>query len=241
MVQARVSNRSKVRSGVDSTHGIRGQVRTLSATPEGSLDLVLWALARGRPLKRKMTEMERIALAVTSARPTHTATLTTSGASQSDLASDWRLFVRRVERRKASPNLPLIYLGSLAQGQGDGGYHLHVVLWERPYAPTYQGQTRALGLGTPHVSQIAPSTPHNTLNAVSYTLSQQESIFGSTHHLRHWPREQNKRRFISPQRKTLKAHCPDLFVALSLAKSQSVSDERLFAELPKFIREIPRC
>lgn len=185
--------------------------------------------------------MERVALAVASSRPTHTATLTTPVASQKELASTWRLFVRRVERRKARPNLPLIYVGNFANGRGDGGYHLHLVLWERPYAPTYHGQTRELGLGAPHVSQIEPSTPRNTLNAVSYALSQQESLFGSTHHLRHRPREQSKRRFISPQRKTLEAHCPDLFVALSLAKSQSVSDERLFAELPKFIREIPRC
>lgn len=186
-----------------------------------------------------MTEMERVALAVTSARPTYTVTLTTSGASQKELASAWRLFVRRVERRKARPDLPLIYVGSFAEGHGDGGCHLHLVLWERPYVLTYHGQTRELGLGTPYVAQIAPSTPHNTLSVVSYALSQHEPIFGTTNHLRHRPHEKHKRRWITPQAKTLERHCPDIFVALNLAKSQSVSDEKLFAELPKFIREVP--
>lgn len=179
--------------------------------------------------------MERVALAVTSARPTHTATLTTPGASQKELASTWRLLVRRIERRKARSDLPLIYVGSFAQGNGDGGYHLHLVLWERPYAPTWQRQMKDLGIGAPHVDRITPSTPHNVLNTVSYVLSQQEPIFGTTNHLRHQPREKYKRRWIAPQMKTLERYCPDLFVALNLAQSQSVSDERLFAELPKFI------
>lgn len=182
--------------------------------------------------------MERVALAVTSARPTHTATLTTPGASQKELASTWRLLVRRIERRKARPDLPLIYVGSFAEGQGEGGCHLHLVLWERPYVLTYHRQTKALGLGTPHVAQITPSTTHNTLSVVSYALSQQEPIFGTTNHLRHRPHEKYKRRWIAPQAKTLERHCPDLFVALDLAKSQAVSDEKLFTELPKFIREV---
>jgi hypothetical protein len=236
IVQARVTDRLKVQSTVSSSHGTRGQVRTLANTPESTPHLALWALHRGRPLKRRMTEMERVALAVASAQPTRTATLTTPVASQKELATTWRLFVRRIERRKARPNLPLIYFGSFAEGQGGGGCHLHLVLWERPYAPTYHGQTKALGLGTPHVDRIA-STPHNVLRVVSYVLSQQEPIFGTTNHLRHRPREKSRRRFVSPQRKTLEAHCPNLFVALNLAKSRSVSDEKLFAELPKFIRE----
>jgi hypothetical protein len=78
------------------------------------------------------------------------------------------------------------------------------------------------------------------LNTVSYTLSQQEPVFGSANDLRHRPHEKYKRRWIAPQTKTLERYCPNLFVAFNLAKSQSVSDERLFAELPRFIREVSR-
>lgn len=184
-----------------------------------------------------MTLLERIALAVTSTRPTHFLTLQTVGANQKELAKTFPLMKKRIGRRKSRPDLPVIYFSVFAQGLGAAGCHLHLLLWDYPPMPMYHGQAKALGLGNVHVERITPSTPENVLRVVSYALGQQEPVFGTTPHRHHQPRAKHQRRWGCQQRKTLEEHKPELLSALDLAKDKSVSDQSLVAELPTFIRE----
>lgn len=232
-----VTDRPRVKSKVGSTRRTLGMVRRFGSNPECNSTMALLALQHGKPLGRELTLLERIALAVASTKPTHFLTLQTVSASQKELAKDFRLLLRRIERRKSRPDVPLIYVGGFAQGHGAAGYHLHLLLWGYQHMPMYHGQTNDLGLGNAHVVQITPTDPQNVLRVVSYALGQQESVFGTNQHTRHQPRERSQRRFNHPQRKTLAKHNRELFVALDLAKNQAVSDQTLFAELPTFIRE----
>jgi hypothetical protein len=77
--------------------------------------------------------------------------------------------------------------------------------------------------------------PETVLHRTSYVLGQHVSVFGTNAHERHLPRAKSKRSYISPHMKTLAAHHPELFYALTLAKDQSVTDETLVQELPLFI------
>ena len=147
------------------------------------------------------------------------------------------LMRKRIERRKSRLGIPLIYFTVFAQGLGAAGCHLHLLLWDYPPMPMYHGQARALGLGNVHVERITPSTPENVLRVVSYALGQQEPVFGTTTHRHHQPRVKHQRRWGCPQRRTLEEHKPELLSALDLAKDKAVSDQRLVAELPTFIRE----
>lgn len=226
-----------MQKGTRSHHHGPTKVRTLGRNPECSSGIALLALQHEEPLGRPMTLLERIALAVTSTRPTHFLTLQTASASQKELAKSFRLLVRRITRRKSRPEVPLVYFGSFAQGYGAAGCHLHILLWDFPYMPMYHGQVKALGLGNAHVKQITPSNPENVLRVVSYTLGQQEPVFGTSRSRDHRPRAKYQRRFIHPQRKTLAEHKPELLTALDLAKDKAVSDQSLVAELPTFIRE----
>ena len=62
-------------------------------------------------------------------------------------------------------------------------------------------------------------------------------MFGTTKHLENAEHPKGKRPRLMPHDATLKVHNPKLFVALDLAKSQSVSDKTLCRELLLFIRE----
>jgi hypothetical protein len=128
----------------------------------------------------------------------------------------------------------LIYVGSYAKGHGDGGYHVHLLLWEEPYMRVYRKQSLAAGLGRITSTPIGTKA-ENVLHRTSYVLGQQVSVFGTSVHQRHLPRAKGKQSYISPQMKTLAAHHPELFYALTLAKDQSVTDETLVHELPLFI------
>jgi hypothetical protein len=208
--------------------------------PERYPALALAALQRGYPLGRPMTLMERLSLAVSSTLPAYQLTITTVAMAQPELARAFGLLVPRIERRKARKRVPLIYIGVYAMGTGDAGAHLHLLLWERPYMPSWHGQTKALGLGNPHVERVAPMEPLNILRTVGYVLGQQEPVFGSRGHERHEPRLKNQRRFVQPQARTLEVHHRELFRATQLAKDQSVSDKTLFESLPTLNNKIRR-
>jgi hypothetical protein len=231
-----VTDRAKLKSKVGSTRRALVGIQRVGRHPERCTALALPALQRGEPLGRPLTLMERLALAVTATKPTHHLVITTVGGSQGDLMDMFRRLVRRIERRRSS-RLPLIYFGTVAEGTYEGGFHMHLILWEYQHMPMYHGQMRALGLGVPNIEMIDPLTPDNVLRVVAYVLGQQESVFGTRKHLANRPRDPFKRRYIHPQLKTLERYHPELFVALSLAEDKSVSDETLFAELPRFIRE----
>ena len=215
------------------------RVTSLRNRPVDVLPLALSALQRGYPLGRPMTPLERLALAVASTQPTHRLDITSpSGLTQTDVAKAFRLLVPRIEREKGRGKGPLIYVGSIAKGLGRGGFHMHLVLWEYPYTPVWKGHTRDVGMGLIRAKAIMPAHGQSLLASVSYALAQHEPIFGSNTHEHHEPRQSFKRAFVSPQAETLKSHHPELFRVTHLAKDQSVSDERLFSELPMFIQEL---
>ncbi len=212
-----------------------GRIRRVN-DPEVGLSLkVLDALQAGEPLRPPMTRQERVALAVTSTHPTHHLSITSpTGTTQEECARRFRLLIPRIQRNAHRRKSPLVYVGSYAKGYGDGGYHVHLLLWEEPYMLVYRKQSLAAGLGRVTSTQIGPE-PENALHRTSYVLGQQVSVFGTNVHQRHLPRGKGKRSYISPQMKTLATHHPELFYALTLAKDQSVPDETLVHELPLFI------
>ncbi|MGN6372150.1 MAG: hypothetical protein ACTHM1_04055 [Solirubrobacteraceae bacterium] len=209
----------------------------ISNHPERDPSMALVALRRGRPLGRPLTLLERIALAVASAAPTHHLVISTTDASRESLARAFTLWVRRLERYKARSYKNLIYIGTAAQGLGDGGYHLHLLLWNYLHAPVLHGQAKALNLGRSHITKVK-ADPMNVLTTVSYVLGQQEEVFGSRKHRLNQPREKGKRHYFHPHLKTLQKHRPELFVALKVAKDKSIPDERFFLLLPSFIKKL---
>jgi hypothetical protein len=212
-----------------------GRIRRL-ADPEIGMSLkVLDSLRAGEPLHPPMTRQERIALAVTSTQPTHHLSITSpSGTTQEECAHRFRLLIPRVERNANRRKGPLVYVGSFAKGRGNGGYHVHLLLWEEPWMHVYRPQCRAVGLGRATSTPIG-AAPETVLQRTSYVLGQQVSVFGTKVHQRHLRREKGKRGYVSPQMKTLAGHHPKLFYALTLARDQSVTDETLIQELPIFI------
>lgn len=212
-----------------------GVVRTLRNTPEGAPHLVVGAVRRGIDFKRALTPHERLAAAIAFTGPTHHVTYTTEAAGYDDVAHSFRLLVRRIERHRHASG-PLMYIGTIAQGLGAGGCHLHLLLWEFPPVRVWRPQGKAVGLESVHLEPIR-SGPTNRLAVASYVLGQHESVFGTTKHLENAQHPKGKRILLMPQASTLKKHNPKLFVALDLAKSQSVSDENLCREFLSVNRE----
>lgn len=211
------------------------RITTMRNHPERCFWMALGALQRGWSLGRKMTELERISLAVASAKPTYFVTISTADATHEELARMFRELVSRLERRRSTKK-PLIYFRSFARGLGKGGSHLHMLLWENPYISSYVGQSRKVGLGRIDVQKI-DSTPVDALLRACYVLGQSEPVFGTTTHEHHQMLGGGKRRFSYPQMKTLEKYHPELCYVLDLAKDKSVSDETLFSKLPIFIRQ----
>jgi hypothetical protein len=210
------------------------RIRSLREHSRQDVTVPLGKLQRGQNLERPLTSLERIALAVASTQPTHHLTLGSANLSEPELAAAFGRLLPRIQRRKSRPKLPLIYFGAYAEGRGQGGCHLHLLLWERPYIPSYRAQARIEAIGNVHAVQVT-NDPINTLRACRYVLGQQESVLGSRHHERHQARDKHQRRFVSNQARTLHEHHPELFRATQAAKDQSVSDKTLFASLPRFI------
>jgi len=235
-----MSNRKTVDeiSGLPRVVSIRsdvGRMRKASDPKVGLSMKALDALRIGLPPHPGFTPQERIALAVTSTQPSQHVTITTpGGATHQELARGFRKLVPRIERNAHRRKQPLIYVGNYAKGRGNGGYHLHLLLWEEPYMCVYRRQCLAAGLGRARNTHIDP-VPEMVLYSTSYVLGQHESVFGTDVHLRHRPRAKGKRSFICPQGKTLETYHPELFYALQLAKDKSVTDETLVSECPIFI------
>ena len=214
-----------------------GRIRRATDPKVSLSQKVLDALRFGRAPHPPMTPQERVALAVTSTHPTHHLSITSPpGTTQEECAHRFRLLVPRIERNASRRKGPLIYVGSYAKGHSNGGYHVHLLLWEEPWMPIYRKHSLAVGLGRIKSTRIDPA-PETVLHRTSYVLGQQISVFGTNAHQRHIPRAKGKRPYISPQMKTLAAHHPKLFYALTLAKDQSVTDETLVQELPIFIED----
>ena len=186
---------------------------------ERSLWTALGALQRGLPLP-PLTEMENLTLAVAEAKPTHTLTLTSADMTQPEMAKAFRRLARRIDRHSKSSKR-LIYLGAYAQSKGDGGCHMHLLLWG--YAPqaVWRKHAEAVGLYAHRPKQIKLSEPHNLERTVGYVLSQHEPVFGSRKHLENEPKRKGQRKYVTPQKRTLATHSPKLLSALDQAKAQS--------------------
>ena len=156
------------------------RVATPANTPEGAPNFAAYALRRGIDFKRPLTYHERLTLAIAVSGPTHHVTFSTKSGDYESVTTGFRRFVRRIERRKHSKG-PLLYAGTVAQGLGRGGCHLHLLLWEFPPFFMYRAQSQAVGLGTPWIEPIQIDLTHRVWVA-SYVLGQHESVFGVKGH-----------------------------------------------------------
>jgi len=91
-----------------------GRVRRLGADPldAGMPVRALLALYRGDDVRRRLTRMERIALAVAGARPDHVLGVSSRIADRSDFLRRLELFRLHVARRTSQPKKPLVYFGA---------------------------------------------------------------------------------------------------------------------------------
>jgi hypothetical protein len=214
---------------------------TIRNHPERSLATALWALQRGLPLGRAMTDLERKTVAVAACSPTHHLTIT-SKLGRPEFMDRFADLKKRIKRRRG----PLIYVGVAAAGLGDGGYHAHLLLWGYQHLPPLHGDLRDLGLGWPHIERIRtrPGPALDALTTTAYVLGQEEPVFGSRKHCENGERPRSKRRFLTPHRATLAKHHPQLLAALDAASDPTVPDEALLSRLPsldnKDNKEVPR-
>jgi hypothetical protein len=207
--------------------------------PEQHPIVALWAINRGIPLGRRMTDMERICWAVAATRPTNSYVLSSAALSRTELWYFFELLLRRIRREPSTASKPPIYVATVPRGVEATGHHLHVLLWKRPHMPLFHKHTKALGLGKGRAKRIGPS-PEDAISATSYALGQQESVFGTKAHWQNEPREKGARRFRCPQDRTLSQLHPELFHALNMAKDESLSDMELVSRLPIALIEVNR-
>jgi hypothetical protein len=213
---------------------------TIRHHPERFLSLTAWATARGYPLGRRMTKHERRVVAVISAHPTHTMTLTSASSTHEEMADQFRGVVKHLNRwlEKRSPQNPkrLVYVATLASARDSGRYHAHALLWTYVHAPTLHGICREVGLGRPTLRKL-PDRPAGDIHywtQVAYVLTQDEPAFGTEKHLENESRPVSARRLLYPQRATLERHCPQLLSALEDANDPTVPGETLLSRLPNF-------
>ncbi len=213
----------------------RRRVITARTNAHRDLQTAFIALSHGIPLEWPMTDMERLCLGVAATWPTHHLTLGTSQMTQEHLAQAFRLVRPLIERRR-NRTKPLVYFGAFAKGAGEGGVHLHLLLWEMPMIVTWRQQCKNVGIGNPHVERL--SEPGSALAVAGYVAGQQQAVFGSRKHEENRARRTGKRRWVMPQDRTLEAHHPELCDAMRLAKDKSIPDEVFFASLPGFFEPL---
>lgn len=230
-----------------SRYAALSRARKFSSAPSAD-PVMLRAISSGRPINRPLTEAERIAVAVAASEPTHLLTIDSAIHDRQTFDRAWRLLAKRLARRRPYRQ-PLVYFGSVAQGLGDGGFHVHLLLWEFLPAWMLHQQTHAVGLGHPKIQQIGASVLRRRpleelkndehyslllerLYVTRYVVNQHEAVLGGSHHQRHQPRAAGKRRYLYPQAATLDRARPNLLAALKAARSPTVSDEELIRYLP---------
>jgi hypothetical protein len=223
-------------SGRPKKAGVRGSgVTTARSNAHRHLQTAFVALSHGIPLERPMTDMERLCLGVAATGPTHHLTVGTSDMTQKELANGFRRLRPLIERQRNTTK-PLIYFGAFAKGAGEGGVHLHLLLWEMPMIVTWREQCEGIGIGNPHVERL--SEPGSALAVAGYVAGQQQAVFGSRKHEENKARRTGTRRWVIPQDRTLEAHHPELCDAMRLAKDKSIPDEVFFASLPGFFEPL---
>lgn len=188
-------------------------------------------LARGIPLGRNLSPGERRCLAIASAAPTNLLTLNSKSFERDQIGPAWSRLHKRIDRQTKRP---LVYYGVSARSYGDGGYHLHLLLWDYLHVPSLHGHAPAVGFGKPHIDQIG-QTVEDKLWTTLYVCGQTESLFGSKYHGRHRKRERWSRSFFRTSDRVLEVANPQLLSAIKMAEDRSVSDQELVKLVPRFI------
>ncbi len=213
----------------------------------------LSALEGGLPLSRKMTDPERVFVAVAlHAAPKLHVTLTSAALDLAGVRAAWPNLRKRLERyrieRGRKDEAPLIYIGAAAKATGTrGGYHLHLLVWQ-DYFPRKVLKPRAVEVGFDgcDIKRISPlssrgldaSGPKHAIEGytqIAYALSQHQPIFGSRQHLKNEPLVPGQQWILKPSRATLERVKPELLSALDMAKSRSIRDEELVRDCSYFI------
>lgn len=196
---------------------------------------------RGNPFGRLLTPRERLVLALTTAPPTSFVTLNSGALSRREATKAWDLLIKRLKRNLHTARPP-IYLAVPARHSAQtAGYHIHAFLWGYMHRPTLAKHARLVGFGPqPWFARVpAPSEdPDGHIEVLCYVLGQDQAVFGNTVHERHAPAEHSAWGLLHPQAKTLQQHCPQLFTALTDAKSPQVSDRMLAERSPLFTTDI---
>lgn len=201
------------------------EVIELANSDEG-IEAAVAALSRGVHLHAQMTQMERMSVAVGSARPRYHLYLSTPGMSHEELAERFDRLRTAVERRTDER---LIYWGVFGKGAGDGGEHVHLLLWKKPQMKLWHEERKKVGIGWARSKPVEKGMG-NALKVAGYVGGQQGSVFGSREHDNAVNRRQ-ERSWVMPHDATLRRHHPELLKATEAAKAAS-TDEVLFASLP---------
>ena len=202
------------------------QVIELANSDEG-IEAAVAALSRGVHLRAQMTQMERMSVAVGSTRPRYHLYLSTPGDMNHDeLASRFDRLRTAIERRTDER---LIYWGVFGKGAGDGGEHVHLLLWRKPQMKVWQEERKKLGLGWTKSIPVEKGMG-NALKVAAYVGGQQASVFGSREHDNAVERR-NERPWVMPHDRTLRTQHPELLKATEVAKDPAMTDEELFASL----------
>jgi hypothetical protein len=140
----------------------------------------------------------------------------------------------RLDRRPY--RTPWIYFGAMANGQGEGGCHFHLLLWEYLHLDALLGDVGELGLGGVDLKQVQASEENyiGTATIARYVLGQHEPVFGSKHHQRHQPRTRHQWRWLRRHSSLLAEENPKLLSAIEWAQDRSLTDEELVLRLPWF-------
>lgn len=198
-----------------------------------SPEFAAFAIEDRLPFSQSLTPKERMAIAITSARPTNLLHIH-SLLDRPSFMHRWRRWVRRMER--ARRKRPLIYVATVAKSRrSNGGHHAHVLLWEYLHLPVLKQHCREVRFGRePQIRQLPPNDLMEVFLPVTYVLGQHEPVFGTTHHYRHEPLPKGARAILLPQRSTLRAKNTKLLDALTSAEDPSVSDFDLVQACPVF-------
>ncbi len=220
-----------------SPRRISSAASTAIAHPEADPSQAAVAIQQRLPFSRPLTHAERLAVAISAIAPSHFLTIDSRHHDRDAFVASWRRLVKRLARLRGRSRRPLIYVATIAKSKRpNGGYHLHALLWEYLHLPVLRKHVRASGLGHPDIRHVpSPGADYTqVLRVTAYVLGQHEPVFGNRHSGRHYPRRQGARRYLLPQRATLRNHHPSLLAALERAESLTVTDDVLVRAVPKF-------
>jgi hypothetical protein len=205
----------------------------LARTDEG-IEAAVAALASAVPLDAQMIQMERMSMAVGSTLPKYHLYLSSArGMSHGELAASFNRLVTAIHRRTGKP---VIYWGVFGNGFGDGGEHIHLLLWKKPKMKVWHTERKKVGIGWARSKPVEPGMK-NALKAAAYVGGQQVSVFGSREHDSAASRR-NERSWVMPHDATLRKHHPELLKATRAAQDPAITDAELFASLPRLFEPL---